>query len=38
MAFDEKELYQMFKDFYLSFIPNYVIGMTEVTSLMEMMA
>lgn len=38
MAFDEKELYQMFKDFYLSFMPNYVIGPTELTSMIEMMA
>jgi len=38
LAFDEKELYQMFRDFYLSFMPKYEIGRTEFTTLIEMMA
>lgn len=38
LAFNENELYQMFKDFYFSFIPGFVIGPTELTSIIEMMA
>ena len=38
MVFDEEELYSMFKDFYLKFMPNYIIGATELTSLIELMA
>jgi hypothetical protein len=38
LVFDEEELYSMFKDFYLSFIPNYTIGRPELMSLIELMA
>ena len=32
------ELYEMFKDFYFSFIPNFTIGLPEITSMFELMA
>ena len=38
MCFDEKELYQMFQEFYLQFCPDYEIGKAEFVTLIEMMA
>ena len=38
MCFDEKELYQMFQEFYLQFCPDYEIGKIEFATLLEMMA
>lgn len=37
MAFNEKELYVMFQDFYMSFIEKFEIGPSELASIFEIM-